>query len=401
MEDRERRNYREVTLLDYLLVFLKRKRFILALTVGATLLTAAVAFIIPKTYRAESKILSPAQNQTLSFQLLGQLGGMPGFVPGNGMGIKTTNDLYVGLLRTRAISDAVIDRLKLMERYRTKYREDARRKLLEQLDVQDEKKSGIITVAVEDKDPKRAAEMANAFVAELKNFNKGLAITEAAQRRLFYEEQLKEVKDSLISAEESLKIFQEKTGAVKIEDQAKAVIQGIAELRAQVAAREVQLRVLRTYATRHNVEAQRLEEEIRGLREQMGRLEARSRNNGNSTMSTGRMPQLGTDYVRSMRDVKFNETLHEMLLKQLEAARLDEARGAAIIQVIEQAVPPEKKIRPRRAQMVGAAFVVSLLVSLLGALFLEALEKSRQNSESRERLEQIRRLAGLKWWPVS
>ncbi len=201
---------------------------------------------------------------------------------------------------------------------------------------------------------------------------------------------MKDVKESLLQSEESLKGFQEKTGAIKMDDQARAVIQGLAQVRAQIAAKEVQLRVMKTYATVNNPDAQRLEEEVRGLKEQMGRLEAKGGHNPDALMPTNRMPQVGTDYLRKMRELKFNEALYEILLKQFEAAKLDEARDATVIQVIEQAVQPEKKFKPKRAQMVMIAFVVGLFISIFGAFFLEFIERSRQDPERRKRLEQLR-----------
>ncbi len=393
MDELEREND-EIDLLDYLFILLKRKRFIAAVTAGITVLTVIVSFIIPKTYKAESKIMPPQQAQSLSSQVLGQLSGVVGAgMIGAAAGIKTSGDLYVGLLKSRPVLDAIVDRFRLMRLHKIKYREDARRSLLGQLTASDDKKSGIITIAVEDKDPKRAAEMANAFVDELKNLNKRLAVTEAGQRRLFYEEQLKDVKESLLQSEESLKGFQEKTGAIKMDDQARAVIQGLAQVRAQIAAKEVQLRVMKTYATVNNPDAQRLEEEVRGLKEQMGRLEAKGGHNPDALMPTSRMPQVGTDYLRKLRELKFNEALYEILLKQFEVAKLDEARDATVIQVIEQAVPPEKKFKPKRTQMVLIAFVVGLFISIFGAFFLEFIERSGQDPERRKRLEQLKAAA--------
>jgi uncharacterized protein involved in exopolysaccharide biosynthesis len=178
-----------------------------------------------------------------------------------------------------------------------------------------------------------------------------------------------------------------------MDDQARAVIQSLAQARAQIAAKEVQLKVMKTYATANNPDAQRLEEEIGGLKEQMGRLEAKGGRNPDALMPTNRMPQVGTDYLRRMRELKFNEALYEILLKQFEAAKLDEARDAAVIQVIEQAVPPEKKFKPKRAQMVMIAFVVAFFISIFGAFFLEFIERSRQDPERRKRLEQLKAAA--------
>lgn len=379
----------EINLLDFLLVFLKRKRLIIGCTLGAAIVTAIFSLIISPVYRAETRIL-PFQQRSGSVEVVGAEG-----LEGLGrslFGIKTTNDLYMGLLKTRTVLDRIIDRFDLMKVYKAKMREDARQILIHALKTQDEKKSGIITIGFEDKDPKRAADIANAFVEELKNLTKGLAVTEASQRRLFFEEQLKDAKDALIKAEESMKGFQEKTGAIKIDEQTKAILEGIAQLRAQIAAKEVELKVMRTYATSQNPDIQRTEEEIKGLREQLLRLEAKGGiHTPNPIVTTSQIPSLGTEYIRKMREFKYNEALYEILLRQYEEARLDEARDATVIQVIERAIPPEKRVKPKRKQMVVIAMVTGFFVSIFAAFFMEYKEKVANDPENKERLEILRR----------
>ncbi|PIY87467.1 MAG: chain length determinant family protein [Nitrospirae bacterium CG_4_10_14_0_8_um_filter_41_23] len=400
MEERQIQQEDEINLFDYLIVLLKRKRLIIGITLGAAIITAIISLIMPPIYRAETKILPPQQGSSMATQFLSQLGsaaGLVGGAVGGAVGIKTPNDLYIGLLKSRLVLDGVIDRFKLMELYKTKSRENARRGLADTLKARDDKKSGIITIGVEDKDPKRAADMANAFVEELKNMNKGLAVTEAGQRRLFFEEQLKDTKEALIKAEDSMEGFQERTGAIKIDEQAKAVIEGIANLRAQIAAKEVGLKVMRTYATPQNPDIQRAEEELRGMREQLGRLETRSGgHNPDPLMPTGRIPALGTEYIRKLREFKYQEALYEILLKQYEAARLDEARDAAIIQVIEKAIPPEKRVKPKRKQMVMIATFSGLFFSVFAAFFMEYIEKLKSNPEDKVRLEAIKKNANFR-----
>ena len=400
MEERQIQQEDEINLFDYLIVLLKRKRLIMGITFGAAIITAIISLIMPPIYRAETKILPPQQGSSMATQFLSQLGsaaGLIGGAVGGAVGIKTPNDLYIGLLKSRPVLDGVIDRFKLMELYKTKSRENARRGLADTLKARDDKKSGIITIGVEDKDPKRAADMANAFVEELKNMNKGLAVTEAGQRRLFFEEQLKDTKEALIKAEDSMEGFQERTGAIKIDEQAKAVIEGIANLRAQIAAKEVGLKVMRTYATPQNPDIQRAEEELRGMREQLGRLETRSGgHNPDPLMPTGRIPGVGTEYIRKLREFKYQEALYEILLKQYEAARLDEARDAALIQVIEKAIPPEKRVKPKRKQMVMIATFSGLFFSVFAAFFMEYIEKLKSNPEDKVRLEAIKKNANFR-----
>lgn len=381
----------EINLLDYLIVLAKRKRLIIGITLSAAIITAIISLTKPPIYKAETKILPPQQGSSSAAQPLSQFGGAAGLAAG-AAGVKSPNDLYIGLLKSRPVLDRIIDRFNLIGLYKAKMREDARRSLVDALKAQDDKKSGIITIGVEDKDPKRAADIANAFVEELRNMNKKLAVTEASQRRLFFEEQLKDTKDVLIKAEESMKGFQERTGAIKIDEQARAVIEGIAQMRAHIAAKEVQLKVMRTYATPQNPDIQRAEEELRGLREQLSRLEAKgSGHNPDPLMPTGRIPSVGTEYVRKLREFKYSEALYEMLLRQYEAAKLDEAKDAAIIQVIEKAIPPEKRIKPKRRQMVMLATFVGFFFSVFAAFFMEYRERVSNSLENKESLEKLKR----------
>ncbi|MDI6889357.1 MAG: Wzz/FepE/Etk N-terminal domain-containing protein [Thermodesulfovibrionales bacterium] len=397
MEGKEDIRSNEINLLDYIVVLAKHKGLIVGITLGAAIITAIISLVMPPIYRAETKILPPQQSSSSMAQFMAQFGGAANLA-GGALGIKTTNDLYIGLLKSRPVLDNIIDRFNIMGLYKTESQEDARRALAGALKPQDDKKSGIITIGIEDKDPKRAADMANAFVEELKNLNKGLAVTEASQRRLFFEEQLKDVKESLIKAEESMKGFQEKTGVIKMDEQAIAVIGGIANLRAQIAAKEVGLKVMRTYATPQNPDLQRAEEELRGLRVELSKLEAKGGGqNPDPLMPTGRIPGVGTEYVRKLRDFKYNEALYEILLKQFEAAKLDEAKDAAIIQVIEKAIPPEKRVKPKRKQMVMIAMVTGFFISVFAAFFMEYIEKSSKGPDNKERFETLKRYANFRF----
>ncbi|MBI4839009.1 MAG: chain length determinant family protein, partial [Nitrospirae bacterium] len=355
------------------------------------------SLILPSKYMAETKILTPQQgSSSMASQFINQLGGA-GVFAGGALGVKTPNDLYTEMLKSRAVLDRVIDRFDLTNSYKTKSREDVRSMLVkEMLSAKDDKKSGIITIGVEDKNPQKAADLANAFVEELKNVSQGLAVTEAAGRRLFFEEQLKDAKEALIKSEESLRGFQERTGAVKMDEQAKAVIEGMAQLRAQIAAKEVELKVMRTYSTASNPDLQKTEEALKGLKAELGKLEARGGGKHDTFMPAGRMPEIGTEYTRKIRDFKFNETLYGLLTQQFEAAKLDEARDSAIIQVIDKAIPPERRFKPKRTQMVMVAGISGFVISVFIAFFMEFIEKSSENPETRQRFETIKKYVKIK-----
>ena len=375
MAENKSKRDEEIDLREYFRVIAINKKLAAGITVGIVVIALIVSLILPPIYRAETKVLPPQQSaSSMTAQMMYQLGGLAGLVPG-ALGVKTPADTYIAMLKSRTVFDQIIDRFGLMKLYDVKFREDARKKL-EELVVARSGKDGIIIVTIEDKDPNRAADMANALVEELKRLSKGMAVTEAAQRRLFFEEQLADVKVSLAKAEEGMKGFQETTGALKIDDQAKVVIAGIASLRAQISAKEVQQKVLKTYVTPQNPDLQRVEEEIRGLQAELHKLESKSSRSFDPLMSTGRMPSVGMEYIRKLRDFKYNEALYEQLAKQYELARLDEARDAVVFQVIDKAIPPEKKVKPKRAQIVIIATLLGYLLSMVIILVREHWRKT-------------------------
>jgi tyrosine-protein kinase Etk/Wzc len=394
VEEKEVRQPQEkdrINLLDYLIIIARRKRIVIGITMGMAVITAIISLVMPPVFMAETKILPPQQSSGMRSQLmeLSQLGAAIGI---GGGGLRNPADMYIGMLKSRPVLDRIIERFDLMNLYHKQYYQDARMTVLKKLVVKYDKKSTIITLNVNDKNPQLAADMANAFVEELKALNKGLAVSEAAQRRLFFEEQLKDTKEALMKSEEEMKTFQEKTGAIKMDAQAHSIISGISQARAQIAAKEVQIRVMRTYSTPQNPDVQRAVEELKGLQAQLAQLE--SRNGGNSSVSsTGGVTSAGIEYVRKMRDVKFNEILYNLLLKQYEAAKLDEARDATVIQIIEKAVPPEKRIKPKRRNMVIIAIFLGFFVSIGVVFFIEYREKvRREDPETMEKFETLRKL---------
>jgi len=390
----------EINLLDYLIVLAKRKSFIIKVTLGCAIIAAIISFIMSPIYKAETKILPPVNGSSgIATQLMNQLGQLSAIAGISGMPIngKTPNELYVGLLKSRTVLDRMIDRFDLMKLYRTSYRQNARKRLLDDvLSVRDDKKSGIITINVEEKDPKRAADMANAFVEELQKLNSGLAITQASQRRLYFEEQLKAAKTSLTQAEENMKLFQEKTGALHIESQAKAVLEGIGMIRAQIAAKEVELKVMKTYSTPQNPDLRRVEETLKGLRAELAKMEGRGGQGHDPFMPTGRMAQIGTDYAKQLRDLKFNEVLYGLLLQQYEAAKLDEAKDATTIQIIDTAVHPEKRVKPKRTLMILLGAIIGFFLSAFAAFVMEYRERANENPEDRERFDMLKKYLSFK-----
>jgi tyrosine-protein kinase Etk/Wzc len=386
----------EINMLHYLVVILKHKRMITGITLTCAVITAVISLIMTPIYKAETKILPPQVSSSgMSSQVLSQFGGASGII-GSSLGISSTNDQYVGMLKSRTMYDWIIDKFDLMKLYEAEYREVARTNLEGSVNI-NSGKDEIITVSVEDKNSERAAEMANAFIEKLKEMTQTFAVTEASKRRLFFEEQLGKVKEDLITSEEAMQSYQEKTGAISMDEQARAVIESIAALRAQVAAKEVELKVMKTYTEPRNPDLQKSEEALKGMKEELQKLETKSGENPDPLAPTGRIPEIGTDYARKLRELKYQETLFELMANQYELARVDEARDATIIQVLDRAVPPAIKSKPKRTLMVIVATFSGFFLAILAAFFMEFVENVSGDEENRKVIELIRKYSLFAW----
>jgi tyrosine-protein kinase Etk/Wzc len=380
---------REVDALAVLLVLASQKRRILTITLAAALLALIVALLLPKMYTANTTVLPPQQNQSAATAMLGQLASVAG-LGSEDLGLKNPGDLFVAMLESRTIEDRLIDRFDLRRVYSVKQYQAARGTLESRSSILAEKE-GLISISVTDTDPKRAAQLANAYVEELHELNGNLAITEAGQRRVFYQQQLGAEREALAQAEVALKQVEEKSGLVQPDAQGRAIIAAVADMRAQVAIHEVQLQAMRTYATESNPDLKRAQQELAGLRAQLAKLERDTGEPGNGNLEVpGRqLPAAELEYLRRLRDVKYHEALYDFLSKQLEASRIDEAKDAILVQVVDKAVVPERKSSPKRTLIVLVTAVVAFLLSCLGVLVMESLRRRQEDPHERARLAQL------------
>lgn len=360
-----------IGLVDWLTWLGEGKRAIAAATGGAAVLSLAVALLVTPVYTARVTLLPPgSQQQGGAAAALAALGSLSG-PTGGGLAAKTPDELYVALLKSDSVTRAMDERFKLRERYGLTTYEGLRKALPGYVRITSDKKSGVIAIEVDDKDPKVAADLANGFPAELRKVMSRLAVSEAAQRRLFYEDQLKDTKERLVKAEHDLQKVQEQSGVIVLDKQAEALIGGAAQLRALIAEREVQLKVLRTGATEQNPDVMRLQSELRALRSELARMESRQDTSSGSAIElpVGRIPAAAIDYVRARRELKLQETLLEGIVRQYEAAKLDEAKEGSTVQQVDQALPPDHKSKPSRALIVLAGTALGLLAGSVWVLW--------------------------------
>ncbi len=390
----------EISLLDLLIILAERKRLILTVTAVFAGLAIVISLLLPKRYTAMTTLLPPQQNSSMGAALASQLGSLGGMaaLAGGSLGLKNPNDMFVAMLKSRTVEDAMVQHFGLMQGYHKKYLSDARKAFENHATVDGSGKDGLIHISVEDRDPHRAAELANGYVDQFRSLSEHLAISEASQRRLFFEQQLEQAKDNLANAEESMKETEQKTGMIQLDSQARALIESAASLRAEITAREVQIQGMQTYATGQNAQLIQAQQELDNLRTQLARLGgSKDSPGGGLIVPKGRVPEASLEYIRKLRDVKYNETIFDILARQFEIAKLDEAKAGALIQVVDPAIPPDRKSFPKRGLIVIAASIAGLLAAISFVLASAALASLKSAPLIRGKVLYLKRT--LSWEP--
>jgi len=378
----------ELSPLDLAIVLVRHRRRILGATLVTILAGLFLALVLPVKYTATTSILVPQQTASAGAALLAQLGNLGPLAAGS-LGLKNPNDLQVALLQSRTVEDAMLKRFHLMDQYHLKRMSDARVKLEHVVKIESTAKDPLIRISGTDADPQRAADLANGYVEEFKKLTSTLAVTEAAQRRVFFEEQLQQAKDNMANAEDDLKKLEQKTGLLQLDSQTRAAIESAASLRAQVVAKEVEISAMRSYAAGENPQLQIAEEQLSALQAQLTKMG--SVENGTAPVLTnGTMQQQSLEYLRKLRDVRYFEAIFQLLARQLEVAKVDEARQGAMVQVVDKAVKPDAHSSPKRTFIVLGSIVLGFLIGVGWAFATEGIRRVENNPDERVRLEILR-----------
>ena len=369
----------EISLLDLLQTIVDNLRLLVLgpLAVGVTAL--GISFAIAPTYTAKTQFLPPQQQQSAAASMLASLGSLGGLAGAVG-GIRNPAEQFIAYLKSVTLQDALIDRFKLLERYEVKTKTDARLALSGSVRVASGK-DGLMSVVVDDKDPKFAADLANAHVEELARIISKLATTEAQQRRLFFEKQLTLAKDKLIQSEIVLKATGV-SGSVLKSNPASAVAV-VAGLQASVTAQEVKLGAMRGYLAETAPDFKQAMNELANLRAQLAKQEK-------DTPSLGAKSPIEGDYITKYREFKYHETLFELFSKQFEIAKVDEAREGALIQVLDAAQAPDRKTKPKKAMIAIISTLASGFALLLFVFVRQALLNAGQDSESAKKIAKLK-----------
>jgi uncharacterized protein involved in exopolysaccharide biosynthesis len=376
--------------IDVFTQFANHKWLIAKVTLVAMIIGLLYSLSLPNRYSAVTKIMPPQQTPSTTSLLnsipgVGSIGG----IAAGGLSLRDPNAIYLGLLGSRPIADAIINRFKLVDAYHAKDMTAARKELATNTRL-DSERSGLISISVTDKDKGRVAELANAYTDELRQLTKTISVTEASRRRLFFEVQLKTAKEDLVSTEVNFQKIQQDQGLLHLDAQSGVLIGRLANISSEITARQVELETLKSYSTENNPDVQLLEHELSALQAEANRLE---QHNGPSTFSNlglKDVPKAGEDYIRAQREVLYHQAFFDLLLKQYEAARLDEAKEGAVIQVVEPAIEPDRKSAPSRAVILLIFTIAGMFLGCLSAYYSRPFKHFLRDPESAAAIQGLR-----------
>jgi len=376
------------SILDPLLILARQARLIVCVTAGFLSLGILAAFVLRPTFVATATILPPQQAQSSIAMILGQLGSLGG---ASSLNLKTPADLYVGMLKSQTIANELIQQFHLKSVYKQETMVDLQKRLASNSEIE-AGKDGLIHIGVTDHDPARASAMANAYVDALYHMTAQVAVTESAQRRMFFDQRVEEEKQALTRAEDGLRAIQQKTGVIQLSDQTAQTIHSIADLRAEVENSQRQLETLLTADTDQNPDVIRARRRLEVMKGQLAALEnsqGKQIGEGDITLTSGRLPADSLEYIRQYREVNFHNSLYELLLKQSEAATLDEAKSAPMLQLVDRALPPDKKSGPHRLLLIAGSGLLGLVLSSVWILLSQVYQDARHHPRYASRFEEL------------
>jgi uncharacterized protein involved in exopolysaccharide biosynthesis len=365
----------DISLLDLLQTVVDNLRLLVLGPLAVGLAALGISFAVAPTFTATVKFLPPQQQQSAAASMLASLGGLGGLA-GAAAGLKNPADQYLAFMKSNRVQDSLIERFNLQDRYETKFKADTRMALTGSTRATSGK-DGLISVEVDDKNPQFAADLANAHVEELQKLLSKLAVTEAQQRRLFFEKQLGQVKDKMVAAEQALRATGVSGSVLK--SNPTAALAGVAALQAQVTAQEVKVGAMRGYLAETAPDFKQAMNELANLRAQLAKQEK------DQPAASGQ-----GDYVAKYREFKYQETLFDLFAKQFEVAKIDESREGAVIQVLDAAQAPEKKAKPKKALIAIMATLAAGFALLLFVFIRQALRNAGQDSESAHKLSALK-----------
>ena len=376
----------ELTLLDIFNILWRRRGLIFLLTFLFGAAATTYAFLAPFVYRAECRVLPPGSGR--GGGLLAQLGGFASMFGISGS--SSTGQMLVGIIKGDGVVDAIIDKFNLMEEYKQEIRLNARKAVLGNLEAEEDAKSGIVSIAFLDEDPQKAADIANEFVRQLQVKLSEIAFRDAQEKREFFEEQLRQAQQQLIEAENAMMKYQQNSGVLALGSQTASLLGSIASIRSQIAAKNVEISSLSSYARKDNPRLKLAQSQLEAMTRELHRLEEEQRRterrqgrmlSGDILSSLGNVPELSVEYMRYERDLRFANVKYDAMLRQYENAKLSEASDFSTVQIVDPATPPDWKFKPKRAQIMVIGTLLGLALGVFWAFISENLRASRDSRE--------------------
>ncbi len=372
----------EISLLDLAIALGEEKKTLFGIPAITTTLAIVVSLLMTPIFTAKTVMMPPQQQQSGAASALASLGALAGLA-GAAAGVKSPDEMYIAFMQSETFQNAVIKKLDLQERYKAKTMVDTRAALKGAVKIAADKKAGLITIEADDKEPEFAAKLANTYVEELRNLMGKLAVTDAQQRRVFFEQQIAKTQEELAQAEANFRAAKEKSGMQVTAVIAEGSVRASAEMRGQIAAKEVQMQAMSRFATSQNPDVQRLGSELGALRSQLVKIEQGS----GGEESASPLQQLA---VKSYRDIKAREAMMGVLVAQYESARVDESREGPLIQVVDAAQAPERKSKPKRAIIVLVAALAGLFLGVLVAFVRRAIRNAASSPERGDQMAKLK-----------
>lgn len=355
----------------------QRRRWLLRATLWGVALSTAVAFLIPKRYESTTRLMPPDGPSGSGLALLAAMAGKsslsPGSLAGNLLGQRTSGALFVDILRGRTVEDRIVGRFDLRKVYGKRYWADARKRLRKNTEIEDDRKSDVITIRVTDRDPQRAAAMAQAYVDELDHLVAEVSTSSARRERVFIEDRLRGVQRELDRSSREFSEFASQNATLDLSAQGKAMVEAAGRLQGELIAAQSELEGLEQIYTANNVRVRSLRARVEELGRQLDKLGGSpspgevarpdSADVANEFPSIRQLPLLGVRWAELYRQTKIEETVYELLTQQYELAKIEEAREIPTVKILDAADVPEKKSSPQRALII----LLGGWTSLMGA----------------------------------
>lgn len=356
--------------IEWLWILWEQRRFLWRVTVLAFVIATVVAFLIPKRYQSTTRLMPPDQQSGSGMAMLAAMSGKAGVnlggLAGDLLGVKNSGDLFLDILRSRTVEDRLIERFDLRRVYWDKYWEDARKDIARNTELSEDRKSGVITITVTDRDPHRAEQLAQAYVVELDRLVAEVSTSSARRERMFIEERLKNVKQDLDAASRQFSQYASQNRAVDITAQAKAIVDAAARVEGELIAARSELEGLEQIYAPEHIRVRSLRARVEELNRQLQKLGGDNVTSLDPTdpksqtefPSIRQLPLLGVRWADLYRQTKIEETVYELLTQQYELAKIEEAKEIPVVKVLDAPVVPERKSSPHR-----------LLIMVLSAMF--------------------------------